>query len=89
MGYQVSPPEDFINGIAYQLVSMAQLDRAHYFFEMNIKNHPKSFNAYDSMGDLFKAKNDKQKAIEYYSKSLSLHETADTRQKLESLNLKK
>lgn len=88
MGYPVYPPEDFINGIAYQLMSMQQLDRAYYFFEMNIKNHPESFNGYDSMGDLYNAKGDKQKAIDYYLKSLSLQETPDTRRKLENLRSK-
>ena len=85
MGYRVSPPEDFINGIAYQLMNLNQLDRAYYFFAMNIENHPDSFNAYDSMGDLFVKKNEKEKAIEYYSRSLQLHESTDTRQKLEKL----
>ncbi len=85
MGYTVSPPEEFVNGIAYQLMSMSQFKRAYYFFEMNIENYPVSFNAYDSMGDLFAQTGDKQKAIEYYSKSLSLKATAETRQKLEKL----
>ena len=85
MGYRVSPPEDFINGIAYQLMNLNQLDRAHSFFAMNIENHPDSFNAYDSMGDLFVKKNEKEKAIEYYSRSLQLHESTYTRQKLEKL----
>jgi predicted alpha/beta superfamily hydrolase len=85
MGYTVSPPEQFVNGIGYQLMSMNQLDRAKYFFEMNIENYPTSFNAYDSMGDLFEKKGNKEKAIGYYSKSLSIRETADTRQKLEKL----
>jgi uncharacterized protein len=89
MGYRVSPPEDFINGIAHQLMSLNQFDRANYFFEMNIANHPDSFNAYDSMGDLFVKKGDNQKAIEYYSKSLLLHESTDTRQKLEKLQSNK
>jgi hypothetical protein len=85
MGYAVSPPEQFVNGIAYQLVSMNQLERAKFFFEMNVENYPTSFSAYDSMGDLFEKKGDKEKAIQYYSKSLSIHETLGTRQKLEKL----
>jgi uncharacterized protein len=85
MGYTVSPPEEFVNGLSYQLMSMSQFGRAQYFFQLNIDNHPESFNAYDSMGDLFEKKGDKQKAIEYYTKSLSLHETTDTRKKLDKL----
>jgi predicted alpha/beta superfamily hydrolase len=89
MGYKVSPPEDFVNGIAYQLMSMNQLDRAYYFFEMNIENYPESFNAYDSMGDFFEKKGDKQKAIEYYTKVLELRDWPDARQKLEKLKANK
>jgi uncharacterized protein len=85
MGYVISPPEQFVNGIAHQLMSMNQLERAKYFFEMNVENYPTSFNAYDSMGDLFEKKGDKEKAIQYYSKSLSVHKTPGTRQKLEKL----
>jgi len=89
MGYSVFPPEQFVNGIAYQLMSMNQFERAKYFFEMNIENYPESFNAYDSMGDFFEKKGDKQKAMQSYSKSLSLRETTDTRQKLEKLKTSK
>ena len=89
MGYKVSPPEQFANGIAYQLMSMNQLGRAYYFFEMNIENYPTSFNAYASMGDFFEKKGDRQKAIQHYNKSLSIRETTDTRQKLEKLKANK
>lgn len=89
MGYKVTPPEQFVNTLGYQLMSMKQFDRASYFFDMNIKNYPKSFNAYDSMGDLYNAKGDTQKAIQYYSKALSLNNSADTRKKMEKLKAAK
>jgi predicted alpha/beta superfamily hydrolase len=85
MGYKVSAPEDFVNNLAYQLLSMKQFDRAFYFFKMNIENYPGSFNAYDSMGDFYAAKGDKQKAIEYYNKVLELRDWPDTKLKLEKL----
>ena len=85
MGYKVSPPEQFVNAIAYQLMSMKQFDRAFYFLKMNIENYPESFNAYDSMGDFYDAKGDKQKAIEYYTKVLSMHDFPETRKKIEKL----
>jgi uncharacterized protein len=85
MGYTVSPPEDFLNGIAHQLMSMNLLERAEYFFQKNIDGHPESFNAYDSMGDLYAKKGDKKKASEYYARSLSIHKTPETQQKLEKL----
>ncbi len=89
MGYKVSPPEQFVNGLGYQLMSMHQFDRAFYFFAMNIKNYPGSFNAYDSMGDLYNTEGDKQKAIEYYKKTLELRDWPDTKEKLEKLQANK
>jgi predicted alpha/beta superfamily hydrolase len=89
MGYKVAPPEQFMNAIAYQLMSMKQFDRAYYFFGSNIENYPESFNAYDSMGDFYDAKGDKEKAVEYYSKSLKLHNSPVTRKKIDKLKLVK
>lgn len=85
MGYTVSPPEIFVNNVAYMLMQKKQLDRAWYYFNLNIQNYPNSFNVYDSMGDLYLAKGDKTKAMESFTKSLSLRETAETRKKLEKL----
>jgi uncharacterized protein len=85
MGYTVSPPEAFVNNIAYNLLGNHQLDRAAYYFELNIHNYPNSFNVYDSMGDLYLARNDKDRAAGMFKKSLSLHENPDTRKKLDAL----
>jgi tetratricopeptide (TPR) repeat protein len=89
MGYKVSPPEQFVNGLGYQLMSMHQFARAFYFFEMNIENYPSSFNAYDSMGDLYRAEGNKQKAIEYYNKALELRDWPETKEKIEKLRANK
>lgn len=85
MGYKVAPPEQFVNAIGYQLMSMKQFERAYYFFKMNIDNYPQSFNAYDSMGDLFAAQGNTKKAIEYYRKVLQLRDWPDTKEKLEKV----
>jgi predicted alpha/beta superfamily hydrolase len=85
MGYTVSPPEVFVNNIAYNLLGNHQLDRAFYYFGLNIQNYPNSFNVYDSMGDLYLARNDKDRAAGMFKKSLSLHENPETRKKLDAL----
>ena len=85
MGYTVSPPEAFVNNIAYNLLGNHQFDRAAYYFELNINNYPNSFNVYDSMGDLYLARNDKDRAAGMFKKSLSLRENPDTRKKLDAL----
>ena len=85
MGYRISPPEQMINGIGYQLMGSKQYDRSFYFFNLNIENYPGSFNAYDSMGDFFVAKGDKVKARAYYSKALAIRDFPDTRDKIQKL----
>jgi predicted alpha/beta superfamily hydrolase len=85
MGYRVTPPEHFINGLGYSLLGAGQYDRALSFFNMNIANYPGSANTYDSMGDLYGAIGNKQKAIEYYKKALAISNYSETRKKLERL----
>ncbi len=85
MGYDILPPEPLINGLGYNFLQSKQMDRSLRFFNMNIRNYPKSFNAYDSMGDYYDAAGDKKKAIEFYTKALTFREYPETRQKLEKL----
>ena len=89
MGYKISPPEQMVNGLGYQLMGSKQFGRAMYFFKMNTGNYPESFNAYDSMGDLYDAMGDKKQAMAAYSKALSLRDFPDTRNKLEQLKKRK
>jgi uncharacterized protein len=85
MGYTVSPPEEFVNQMAYNLMGSHQLDRAFYYFDLNIHNYPNSFNVYDSMGDLYLARKDKAHAADVFKKALSLRENPETRKKLDAL----
>ncbi len=89
MGYQVLPTEDMINNMAYDYMGMQKMNYAFILFKRNIENHPQSSNAWDSLGDYYEAAGDKQKAIEAFSKSLSIKETQDTRRKLVELTGKK
>ncbi|MDB4903463.1 MAG: alpha/beta hydrolase [Mucilaginibacter sp.] len=89
MGYQVLPTEEMINDMAYGYMGMQKMNYAYALFKRNIENYPESSNAWDSLGDYYASAGDKQKAIEAYSKSLSLRETQDTRSKLEVLKGKK
>lgn len=85
LGYKMLPTEDMINNLGYTCMSLNKMDKAYTFFKMNIDNHPTSANAFDSIGEYYEATGNKAKAIESYERSLSLHETADTRRKLERL----
>jgi len=85
MGYTILPPESLVNGAGYGFMANKMFDKAYTFFQMNIQNYPQSFNVYDSMGDFYDAKGDKAKAIEYYSKALTLKDFPETREKLKKL----
>ncbi len=89
MGYKVEPTEKMVNNIAFSFMNLHKMDEAYKLFKRNIENYPQSSNAWDSLGDFYTAKGDKQKAIEAYGKSLSLQETQDTRKKFEELKGKK
>ncbi len=84
-GYKVLPSESLVNDVAYAYMGMHKMDAAYALFKRNTYNYPQSGNAFDSLGDFYTNKGDKQKAIEAYTKSLSLQETADTRKKLNDL----
>lgn len=85
MGYKVHPPEMRINRMGYALMEMGRLEQAYEFFKLNLENYPTSFVVYDSMGDYYVAKGEKEKAIEHFKKALSLRDYPETRQKLEKL----
>ncbi|MDB5087786.1 MAG: hypothetical protein JWR09_1780 [Mucilaginibacter sp.] len=88
-GYTVVPSESLVNSLAYHCWGINKPKEAFSLFKRNIDNHPQSANAFDSIGEFYAGTGEKQKAIEAYTKSLSLQETVDTRRKLEELKTKK
>lgn len=85
MGYTVLPSESMVNQLGYACMERHQMKQALALFERNVKEHPHSANAFDSLGDYYSAAGDKPKAIEAFSRSLALGETKETRQKLDTL----
>ncbi len=45
------------------------MDSAIVVFQKNVKDYPKSWNAYDSLAEAYATKGDKRKAVQYYSKA--------------------
>lgn len=43
--------EDTLNNIGYILLRNSRIDEAVKVFELNLKEHPQSANAFDSLGD--------------------------------------
>jgi predicted alpha/beta superfamily hydrolase len=85
MGYKVHPPEMKTYLMGNRLLELGMHDKAYEFFKLNTQNYPTSSFVYDSMGDYYVAKGEKEKAIEHFKKALTLKDTPETRKKLEKL----
>ena len=68
-----------VNAAGYQLLGQQKTDEAIALFRKNIKDHPDSWNAHDSLGEALVAKGDTKAAVESYRKALSM--TTDPVQK--------
>lgn len=78
-----------INTLGYRLLRKEKYEEAKEMFAINIALYPKSSNVYDSMGDLFYAKKDTLKAIEFYRKALVINpENRSSKRGLERLTKK-
>ena len=64
--------EESINILGYSFLKN-NLPAALALFKININEHPKSFNAYDSYGEALKLDGQNEKAIENYKKSVELN----------------
>jgi tetratricopeptide (TPR) repeat protein len=64
--------ENDINLYGYALLGQKKTDEAIAIFRKNVKDHPDSWNTYDSLAEALAAKGDKKAAIESYNKALSM-----------------
>ncbi len=65
--------ESELNTFGYQLLQNGNTDEAIKIFTVNAEAYPNSFNVYDSLGEAYMAKGDKENAIINYKKSLELN----------------
>jgi predicted alpha/beta superfamily hydrolase len=72
-GYTIRPTEEFLNQCGYQRLRNGHFTEAVEFFEENIRAHPDSYNVYDSMGEAYLIKGQKDLAIQYYEKSVAIN----------------
>lgn len=71
-----------INLYGYQLMGTGKIDEAIAMFQKNVKDHPESWNAYDSLAEAYGNKGDKKKAIENYTKAMSMTTLADQKTRI-------
>jgi tetratricopeptide (TPR) repeat protein len=65
--------EGALNSAGYLLLTSGKIKEAIELFTMNVRMFPKSWNAYDSLGEAHAVAGQKDLAIENYSKSLELN----------------
>ena len=61
-----------VNTYGYLLMGQGKVDSVLVIFRKNVKDHPKSWNTYDSLAEAYAKKGEKKLAIESYSKALAM-----------------
>ncbi len=62
-----------LNNYGYQLLLGGQVDKGIEILTLNTKRHPESANVWDSLGEAYATKGDKDNAIKNFKKSLTLN----------------
>src|SRR5438270_882994 len=61
------------NNLGYQFLRKGENQAAIQIFRLNVETHPKSSNAYDSLGEAYAAADNKDLAIENYRKAFAVN----------------
>ena len=86
--YDVS--EQKINTLGYMLLRDDKTKEAIEIFKLNVSEHPKAWNVYDSLGEAYMKQGEKELAIENYQKSLELNPNNENgKDMLKKLGVKK
>jgi len=65
--------EGLMNTLGYRLLGEDKIAEAIEIFKVNAKEHPDSFNVYDSLGEAYMKHGDNELAIKSYQKSIELN----------------
>ena len=70
-------PERDLNRLGYALLEGKRTGDAVAIFALNVEENPKSWNAFDSLGEAYAAAGKRELAIAFYTKSLELNPAND------------
>jgi tetratricopeptide (TPR) repeat protein len=62
-----------INRLGYEFLNARKLDQALLVLKLNVEAYPASFNTWDSLGEVYMDRGEKELAIQNYAKSLELN----------------
>ncbi len=71
--YRYDFSEEEINTLGYELLRAGKNKDAIAIFKLNVEEHPRSWNVYDSLGEAYMEDGQKELAIEFYKKSLEIN----------------
>lgn len=69
--------ESELNKLGFELLDLNRVNDAIEIFKLNAEEYPASFNVYDSLGEAYARKGDKEQAISNYKRSLELYPEND------------
>ncbi|MBD3223682.1 MAG: serine hydrolase [Caldithrix sp.] len=69
--YDLSETE--LNRLGYRLLGQKKIDEAIQIFKLNVEAFPEAYNVYDSLGEAYMVKGNKELAVKNYAKSLQLN----------------
>jgi hypothetical protein len=72
-----------VNQLGYGLLGQGKLDEAISLFQRNVKDHPGSWNAYDSLAEAYANKGDKAQATANYRKAYDMVKQEDQRTRIQ------
>ncbi len=78
LGFQIPPPEGYVNKIGNSLLNPAHADKAIGCFKLNVTNYPAAASVYSHLAEAYLAKDEKQMAIQNYRKALELNPNMDS-----------
>jgi hypothetical protein len=70
--------ESDLNGFGYSLLNRRQVNEAIEVMKLNVEAYPQSANVYDSLGEAYMLRGDKEKAIENYQRALAIDPTMES-----------
>lgn len=74
-----------INAYGYQLLGAGKTDEAIEMFRKNVKDHPTSWNVYDSLGEAYERKGDKKLAAENYRRAQNMTQDPDQKKRIDGI----